>query len=930
MSFSLDIVLNRFKKDITQWKPIPFWSWNDKLEPEELCRQIDWMKENEIGGFFMHARGGLKTEYLSEEWMNCIKACADYSKEVGMYAWAYDENGWPSGFAGGKLLSDPENCDKYILTNIGAFDPNATISYSLLSDKLVRTNLPLYDGQYLNLYIHTSVSTADILNPAVTEKFINLTHQAYREYFGEDFSKKIRGFFTDEPQYYRNNTPYTSVLEKYFSEEYNIDIHDYLGLLFVEKEGYRTFRYRYWKAMQNLMLNAFGKMVYNWCEKNEISLTGHYVQEDSLTGQMHCCAGIMPFYKYMTMPGIDWIDRFADNEISPRQLASVAAQYGKKHTLTETFAGCGWDMSPRNAKRIADFQFVNGVNMLCHHLLPYAEYGQRKRDYPAHYSNVNPWVEYEFNDFNRYYTHLGHLLSESEEKVNVAMLQPIRSTYIDYKREEPDSVADIDAAYIADCRLLSRSGISYHLLDETLLAEDGFVAGNKIGCGLCSYDYLVLPHIIATDIKTERLLRRYIENGGKLLVLGKCPEFCEGEPFDYSYLKSNCTLEDLISSQPYRIKERNTWIYNSYREIDGMNFLFIINASETETYTQTYDFGKEVHSFKKLDLCTLEEKNIPLTVRLEAGESMLVFLDDAFPNAEKELDEYHFHLQNAEVLSNTNQLTIDYVRYSKDGVSYSKKYPIRTLFNKLLEERYEGEVYFKYEFEIRTVPTHITLAAEDCGAKSFWLNGKAFNYTKHSEKEKHLLLADISKLVCVGINEYTLKTKWYQNESVYYALFGENVTESLRNCLAYDSELESVYISGDFGVYSKSGYQGNNTDIITYGKDFYIDSMPKNVTEPTIEGFPFFAGSLKLKQEISLENTKINFRIDGTWLIAYVKINGNYVGKMLYNRTLDISDFAVLGKNTVELELIISNRNLLGPHHIGEKEEYYALLKTLV
>ena len=26
-----------------------------------------------------------------------------------MEAWAYDENGWPSGFAGGELLKNPEN-----------------------------------------------------------------------------------------------------------------------------------------------------------------------------------------------------------------------------------------------------------------------------------------------------------------------------------------------------------------------------------------------------------------------------------------------------------------------------------------------------------------------------------------------------------------------------------------------------------------------------------------------------------------------------------------------------------------------------------------------------------------------------------------------------------------------------------------------------
>ena len=59
------------------YRPVPFWSWNDKLEPEELRHQIREMHKAGIGGFFMHARGGLQTVYLSDEWMECVNACLD-------------------------------------------------------------------------------------------------------------------------------------------------------------------------------------------------------------------------------------------------------------------------------------------------------------------------------------------------------------------------------------------------------------------------------------------------------------------------------------------------------------------------------------------------------------------------------------------------------------------------------------------------------------------------------------------------------------------------------------------------------------------------------------------------------------------------------------------------------------------------------------
>ena len=82
--------LETCKKEAPSYGSIPFWSWNDRLEEEELRTQIRRMKELGMGGFFMHARGGLETEYLSDEWFACINACIDEAKKLGMEAWDYD------------------------------------------------------------------------------------------------------------------------------------------------------------------------------------------------------------------------------------------------------------------------------------------------------------------------------------------------------------------------------------------------------------------------------------------------------------------------------------------------------------------------------------------------------------------------------------------------------------------------------------------------------------------------------------------------------------------------------------------------------------------------------------------------------------------------------------------------------------------------
>ena len=53
---------------------MPFWAWNGKLSPDELRRQVRLMKRMGLGGFFMHARVGLDTGYLSDEWFECVNA----------------------------------------------------------------------------------------------------------------------------------------------------------------------------------------------------------------------------------------------------------------------------------------------------------------------------------------------------------------------------------------------------------------------------------------------------------------------------------------------------------------------------------------------------------------------------------------------------------------------------------------------------------------------------------------------------------------------------------------------------------------------------------------------------------------------------------------------------------------------------------------
>ena len=70
-----------FQNPGVSYRGKPFWAWNGKLKREELIRQIDILEEMGFGGFFMHSRVGLETEYLGEEWFALTNACADYGEE---------------------------------------------------------------------------------------------------------------------------------------------------------------------------------------------------------------------------------------------------------------------------------------------------------------------------------------------------------------------------------------------------------------------------------------------------------------------------------------------------------------------------------------------------------------------------------------------------------------------------------------------------------------------------------------------------------------------------------------------------------------------------------------------------------------------------------------------------------------------------------
>ena len=103
--------------------------------------------------------------------------------------------------------------------------------------------------------------------------------------------------------------------------------------------------------------------------------------------------------------------------------------------------------------------------------------------------------------------------------------------------------------------------------------------------------------------------------------------------------------------------------------------------------------------------------------------------------------------------------------------------------------------------------------------------------------------------------------------------------------------------------------------------DFYIGETPKKISEMTIDGLPFLRGKVRLSQNLILDTKDTLLNIKGRYLTAKVNVNGKEVGKLLFEHWIDISSYAKIGENRIEVEFIIGNRNFMGPFHSEGPED---------
>ena len=552
-----------FRDPGKEYRGAPFWAWNTKLRREELLRQIEELKEMGFGGFHMHARNGLGTEYLSREFLDLIDACAEKAEQEDMLAYLYDEDRWPSGFAGGFVTADhPEYRRRMLVVSptpaersalrVGRFDVELNADGTLASYRLLSEGeTAAHNEWFADVVIDeetprfNNATYVDTLNPEAIRLFLQKTHEVFKKRLGKRFGKSIPSIFTDEPQFgasqmidYSNaRTPiqltWTDDLPRTYAEAFGgEDLVAHIPELIWNLPGDRpsAVRWRYHDHVCERFASAFMDQSAKWCEENGLLQTGHMMCEDTLLSQTRYIGDAMRSYRGMALPGIDMLCG-AHHYETAKQCQSAVHQYGREGMMSELYGVLGWDLDFRGHKHHGDWQAALGVTLRVPHLSLVSMAGEAKRDYPQTIHYQSPWYR-KYPLVEDHFARVNTAMTRGKAVERVAVIHPIESLWLHYGANDRNSlqIQQLESNHRHVAEWLLFGGIDFDYICEALLPSQTEKGGNPLRVGAASYDAVVVPECETLRSTTLERLEAFRQAGGKLIFLGAAPTAVDAVP----------------------------------------------------------------------------------------------------------------------------------------------------------------------------------------------------------------------------------------------------------------------------------------------------------------------------------------------------------------------------------------------------------------
>lgn len=572
--------LKLFENPEKEYRGAPFWAWNEKLDAEKLKNQVTQFADMGMGGFHMHCRVGLDTEYLGKDFFECVKTCIEEAKKENLLAYLYDEDRWPSGSAGGLVTRNHKYRIRFLVFAPAGFKQKEEASY-MAAAKAVRSKERAFLGRYFvtldeegylekykadkgkiqkpeegeevwEAYLEVSGDTPwfnnqaylNTLDPKAVQRFIQMTHEKYYQECAPEFGKEILSIFTDEPQmtlkgmmdspFDKNEIimPFTDDFDRTFEKTYGYSLLEHLPELFWEKkvQDYQV-RYHYHAHITERFSEAYGDQIGEWCDRHQIGLTGHMMNEWTLHSQTLAVGECMRPMKHFALPGVDMLcDR---RELSTlKQAQSVAHQMGREGVTCEIYGVTGWDFDFRKHKLSGDWQAALGVTFRVPHLTWVSMEGEAKRDYPASIGKQSPWYR-EYKELETYFARLNTVLTRGKPVVQVGVIHPVESYWMYWGNREQTGLKRqvLEENFRQVIEWLLFGLVDFDFVSEGLLenlSQEKTISG-KFQVGDMAYSVIVVPECHTLRHNTIKLLKNFLDNGGNVIFLGEGPQFIEGK-----------------------------------------------------------------------------------------------------------------------------------------------------------------------------------------------------------------------------------------------------------------------------------------------------------------------------------------------------------------------------------------------------------------
>ena len=677
-----------------EFRPWPLFVLNDEYLPgageARLTELLENMARVGYGGVFLHPRPGLITEYLSPRWFQIIRHCIAECRRIGLVSALYDENSYPSGFAGGHVPAlAPQTAARYIVPKFGQLPqkpPAEALSVYRTKDGVpveLTTAAALPPESSWCAFVlermapmpwHGEFPYTSLLDPETTANFLQTTYQRYRDELAPDDWKSCAAIFTDEPHLVADShgpwgrgQHFSRLVQAEFRRRRGYPVEGVLADLYFNSATSAATRFDFYETLHELFLENFARPVAEWCTRNGIPSTGHYLEHDwpcpyATPGHVHLLA-------QMDWPGTDLLECFLleghdygdPQNLGPaapgtephalyflKQVQSVANQFAKRRVMNESWGAGGHDSTPLDWLRIGRFLAVHGVNLFVPHYSPTTIRGARKKDHPQFFSEHSPWFE-ALGPLNAELGRLAWLASRGTTCQRVLLIDPLTTGYCAAEKSDclageggheaitdPMSVlADTQRSLLplrqaagAFAQALSDAQVDFDIGDEYVLADSGAARDGRLNLGIQSYELVVLPPGLRNLRKaTLTMLRDFANSGGRIIGVRPAEPLLDGRPGDWpaqlaaEWVNSAEALTDaVLRTVPPRLQfdaAAPSGVAHQRREDNDGTFYLIVNSAPTDWSARAT--VPEAGTLQWLDPQTGEAKATDGTFHLAAG-----------------------------------------------------------------------------------------------------------------------------------------------------------------------------------------------------------------------------------------------------------------------------------------------------------------------